>query len=313
MNIAGWRSREFYRQDGAFELTDQLREHTERRSSATDEAVRRLQQLRGIVHGTVDDPVAQKTKYDHLEHTPMAWVRETTGSNTAQFEGSALRLYTAGSVSELWQLMKSCDEADRCLYEIIRTDEPCHLYFDLEFQKDVNPGHNGAQLVDKLVELVQRYIRCARIASSGISDRGSSSSKQCGLFACRLMRLSVEVGPDHIVETDSSTATKWSRHLLVHIPGHAFLSSSEVGAFVQHLLADPAASQLLVQTSKGTTGSFIDTAVYSRCAAARTGPCRRLFRDPQDPSCCLSPQVHRLLQKCPQRGSGGCRHVQLRF
>ena len=32
---------------------------------------------------------------------------------------------------------------DRTLYEIIRPDFPCRLYFDIEFDKRINPGRDG--------------------------------------------------------------------------------------------------------------------------------------------------------------------------
>ena len=49
----------------------------------------------------------------------------------------------------------------------------------------------------------------------------------------------VEVSPTHTLETDSTTPAKFSRHLLVRVPGVAFVDNRAAGAFVARLLAFP--------------------------------------------------------------------------
>jgi hypothetical protein len=36
---------------------------------------------------------------------------------------------------------------------------PCHLYFDLECAKPLNPGHEGSSAVDKLLHLVAEQLQ----------------------------------------------------------------------------------------------------------------------------------------------------------
>lgn len=81
--------------------------------------------------------------------------------------------------------------------------------------------------------------------------------------SCRRLRLP-EVPDEQIYETDSSTEAKWSRHLVVRVPGHSFASNFEVSVFVRRVLADGQADQLLVLDEKGAHVSFVDMAVYSR-------------------------------------------------
>ena len=76
-----------------------------------------------------------------------------------------------------------------------------------------------------------------------------------------------QVTHEQVFETDSSTDTKWSRHLLVRIPGYAFASNAEVGAFVRRMLASSDAAKLNVLDEKGERVVFVDMAVYSRCGA----------------------------------------------
>ncbi len=52
-------------------------------------------------------------------------------------------------------------------------------------------------------------------------------------------RFDTELKEGCIVELDSSTPAKFSRHVIVRIPGAAFLSNFHVGAFVKELCEPP--------------------------------------------------------------------------
>lgn len=72
------------------------------------------------------------------------------------------------------------------------------------------------------------------------------------------------IEPDRdVLELDSSTAAKFSRHLVVDVPGAAVQSNVVVGDLLSRCLDDPA---LLVR--KDGAGEelvpFVDMAVYSR-------------------------------------------------
>ncbi|KAI9123292.1 hypothetical protein K1719_006181 [Acacia pycnantha] len=50
-------------------------------------------------------------------------------------------------------------------YEVIKEGLPCHLYFDLEFNKRVNPGKDGYEMVDLLISVIlealnEKYFIC---------------------------------------------------------------------------------------------------------------------------------------------------------
>ena len=52
-------------------------------------------------------------------------------------------------------------------------------------------------------------------------------------------RFDVQLEDSWIIELDSSTPAKFSRHLVIRIPGAAFQSNFHVGAFVKDLCGAP--------------------------------------------------------------------------
>ncbi len=43
--------------------------------------------------------------------------------------------------------------------QVIPADTPCHLYFDLEYVLECNPGIDGAALTELLLNLVAKQLR----------------------------------------------------------------------------------------------------------------------------------------------------------
>ena len=95
------------------------------------------------------------------------------------------------------------------------------------------------------------------------------------------------MAPEWVVELDSSTPAKFSRHLLVRVPGAAFASNFHAGAFVQSLLdpqpcADPQPAVELKQLLAGDERPACDAIAVaagpngsagSLDGAAVAGPC----------------------------------------
>lgn len=105
----------------------------------------------------------------------------------------------------------------------------CRLYFDLEYKTGLNPEADGDAMVEVFKEVVLEFL----------------ASRYKGLV----------VRQHHVIDLESSTATKFSRHLVVHTPDAAFENVHHVGAFVAALRdeivsraagGDEAASSLLV-------------------------------------------------------------------
>ncbi|XP_054811773.1 uncharacterized protein LOC129312981 isoform X2 [Prosopis cineraria] len=118
---------------------------------------------------------------------------------------SGQRRFLVSTYTEFWRRYKNMDSKLRHHYEVIQEGLPCHIYFDLEFNKRVNPGKNGDDMVDLLILVVLEALNEKYFISGD---------------------------PEWIVELDSSTDEKFSRHLIIRIPKSAFKDNSHAGAFV---------------------------------------------------------------------------------
>jgi hypothetical protein len=157
----------------------------------------------------------------------------------------------------------------RHLYEIIRESYPCRLYFDLEFSLTENPALDGEALTKKWVHLVLWKL---------------------------YEYFSLLVSFHDVIDLDSSTETKFSRHITIIIKdsirgsiSHSssssdeilFLNNIEVGAFVfaviNDILIDNGQStqprrgfeDLWVQKDGKRETCFVDLGVYTKNRAFR--------------------------------------------
>ncbi|KAK9792264.1 hypothetical protein WJX73_002212 [Symbiochloris irregularis] len=150
------------------------------------------------------------------------------------------RSFVAAAYPALWQRYKNAQE--RHFYEVIQEGHPCHLYFDLEFNRDCNATVDGDALVACLLTLVAEGFR---------------------------HNWGVEMQDDDVIELESSTQSKFSRHIIIPLQGVAFADNSVVGSFVSQLLSKAQSGGLRVLKEAARDGhrvhtTFVDTAVYSR-------------------------------------------------
>lgn len=243
-----------------------------------------------------------------LAQNVRTWVQEKAGKDKHGGPDYVLRLYTAASVDRFWRHSESLPPAQRHCYELLREGQQCNLYFDLEYAKALNPGFDGDSAVLTLLVIVRDLARCAS-AILGARQRTYPSASRPNMFppsklllhcnlssrmlsvlhvvplfggrvahklseveACRAL-WDIHIADSDVLESDSSTETKWSRHLTVRLPGHAFASSVAVGVFVKdHVLRHTLAEQLLVAAptmgADSVQTSTVDDAVYTKCAAS---------------------------------------------
>lgn len=135
----------------------------------------------------------------------------------------------------------------RHVYEVLREGRPCHAYFDLEFSRAANPAADGDAMVDAVVAafLAEAAPLAGREAATGAE----------------------------VYESDSSTDAKFSRHLVIRLPGVAWASTGAMGALARALLSRDSASSLAVLKppprnappgAPPTRDSIVDTAVYTK-------------------------------------------------
>ncbi|KAI5657830.1 hypothetical protein M9H77_26623 [Catharanthus roseus] len=181
----------------------------------------------------------------------MKYVKKHTNARIFSYQDHAngQRRFLAATYEEFWKRYKNMNPKFRHHYEVIQEGLPCHLYFDLEFSKRDNARKNGDEMVGILLSVVFDALR---------------------------EKYSIEADHDCIVELDSSTEGKFSRHLIVRLPKAAFKDNSHAGAFVAELCSrintskekDDKFKNLFVSKYSSSAGRetqlFVDTAVYSR-------------------------------------------------
>ncbi|KAJ6370707.1 hypothetical protein OIU77_001253 [Salix suchowensis] len=128
-------------------------------------------------------------------------------------------------------------------------EQPKKKIFDLEFSRRHNAERNGDEMVDLLISVILE-----------------------ALFE----KYSIQGNRDWVVELDSSTAEKFSRHLIIRIPKTAFEDNTHAGAFVSEICSrihsargkDERFENMFVRKDSSSAEPpcqlFIDAAVYSR-------------------------------------------------
>ena len=120
------------------------------------------------------------------------------------------RRFAAAPATTFWLTYSKLEPSQQHWYEVIREGWPCHLYFDLEFQVADCPGWDGDLMVETLMNATQELLMA--------------------LFGLSLPRQS-------IFELDSTTASKFSRHLIITLDRIAWRNNKHVGAFVHRVMA----------------------------------------------------------------------------
>ncbi|CAF1626467.1 unnamed protein product [Didymodactylos carnosus] len=104
-----------------------------------------------------------KTKSHYHRQMSSALTRAATTYHVFPRLIDALKLRT----NEV-KLQPELDESFRSLpehrlrhsYEVICEDQPCKLYFDLEFSIESNPNLNGKELTTTFIQVLQHSLMC---------------------------------------------------------------------------------------------------------------------------------------------------------
>ncbi|XP_033174944.1 DNA-directed primase/polymerase protein [Bombus impatiens] len=144
----------------------------------------------------------------------------------------------------------------RCSYEIIPENQPCRLYLDLEYSIELNSEHDGPSMTNILIDIFCMYL---------------------------LKHWRIICNRYNVINLDSSTDEKFSRHVIFNIRDVAFRDNYHVGRLVKSIcmdILDYVSSKekqhdiltcfdrmqlegLIVETKKGKR-LFVDTAVYTK-------------------------------------------------
>ncbi|KAJ8752941.1 hypothetical protein K2173_008676 [Erythroxylum novogranatense] len=183
------------------------------------------------------------------QHEAMNFAKEHEQLRVFSYQDhhNGTRRFLVSTYKEFWRRYKNMDSKYRHHYEVIQEGLPCHLYFDLEFSKKENVGKDGDEMVDLLISVVLEALH---------------------------EKYSIIGNQDWVVELDSSTEEKFSRHLIIRVPKTAFKDNSHAGAFVSEICSrvltgrDGRFEKLFTAKDSSSLESsvqlFIDNAVYSR-------------------------------------------------
>eukprot|EP00240_Pyramimonas_obovata_P001887 CAMPEP_0118942450 /NCGR_PEP_ID=MMETSP1169-20130426/36159_1 /TAXON_ID=36882 /ORGANISM="Pyramimonas obovata, Strain CCMP722" /LENGTH=456 /DNA_ID=CAMNT_0006887467 /DNA_START=21 /DNA_END=1388 /DNA_ORIENTATION=- len=218
----------------------------EQRRKATHPAVLKfLAQVNAALTSSVDGGSARASLWKVFPRQEFAfqWADSQAGiecNRLAYFSfedhTSGTRKFLISSYEEFWRRYQQMPAEQRHHYEIIREGMPCHIFFDIEFVRPVNRSVDGGAAVTGLLELV-------REALEG--------------------RFQLSFSTEDVMHLDSSTEAKFSRHVVIRIPGAAFASAVQCGGFVKTLCAwaeerqdvDPRCAALFVRKEKGANPS----------------------------------------------------------
>jgi len=163
-----------------------------------------------------------------------------------EYDTSGKRKFIVASIDTFWRkyaaYRREAAGPPHC-YEVIREGAACKLYFDLEFHRRSNPNRDGDVMVDFMLDQTNILLR----------------ELYPGMLA------NVNLRHDNVIELESSTEKKFSRHII--IPQVTFRSNEDAGRFVKRLCRDcrKLNDVIEVQSEDGTAKTtFIDVGVYTK-------------------------------------------------
>ncbi|KAI7810523.1 DNA-directed primase/polymerase protein [Triplophysa rosa] len=154
----------------------------------------------------------------HIKQNVHIFSLEKEGSDAGQ------RIFLVTSYSELWHYYRTHRQSLMHCYEVILEGAVCKLYFDLEFDKPSNMHLDGKVMVAKLIQ-----------------------------YACEKLEevYGLHCSPKDILNLDSSTSEKFSRHLIFMLPNAAFKDNAHAGQFIHDILKP--ARNSIQKSNPGTT------------------------------------------------------------
>ncbi|CEF66632.1 DNA-directed primase/polymerase protein [Strongyloides ratti] len=115
-------------------------------------------------------------------------------------KSSGSRKYIITSLSKFTKWYLNTKSEIRNFYEIIPLDAPCRLYFDLEYSKEINPEADSKELFNNFCLTVKNFL---------------------------MSEYNIELNIDEtFLILESSTPTKFSKHVIIHLPEQKLFSSN---------------------------------------------------------------------------------------
>ncbi|KAK1174838.1 DNA-directed primase/polymerase protein [Acipenser oxyrinchus oxyrinchus] len=176
------------------------------------------------------------------------------------------RIYLVTTHTELWHYYKTYRQSLMHCYEVIPEGSVCKLYFDLEFHKPSNTSVDGKQMVSALIQYV---------------------SLQLDVF------YGIKCSVQDVLNLDSSTEEKFSRHLIFLLPNAAFKDNIHVGNFLNKIL-QPAFVKL--QRNGLVSESPVDDNEYPAVIETPSSSIGKMQSSAEDDLKCPQPKRHKSIE-----------------
>ena len=151
-------------------------------------------------------------------------------------DNNGRRNYVVCHPERFWILYDAKDVRERHAYEVIEQSDVCKLYFDLEFKRNLNVDTDSASLMRKFKALLVSHLK---------------------------ETFDLELSESNILDLDSSTDEKFSRHLIVD--DVVFKNNFHVGNYVRSFCSKfEEDKSVLVRLSEKDVGVFVDLGVYTK-------------------------------------------------
>jgi hypothetical protein len=117
------------------------------------------------------------------------------------------KVFYCSSYSQFWTYYNNLSEQERCFYETLLPNQLCHLYMDIEGICATNPNVKFEDLYKSLINELRMFLR---------------------LFLDSESQLNIG-----IIELDSSTSKKFSKHCIIKIQNCYFKNNYHCGALMR--------------------------------------------------------------------------------
>lgn len=153
---------------------------------------------------------------EEMHHIPLTFLPELWSMEPRIFAletSSGKRKYVVGNLGRFLQhYWRDTNPRSRHFYELIPEGTPCRLYFDLEYSKECNQisTQESEMLMTEFIDELCHEFRLVH---------DITMNRSC------------------VVDLDSSTEKKFSRHLIIHLPnGELFADTYSAGLFVKRFV-----------------------------------------------------------------------------
>ncbi|XP_063971964.1 DNA-directed primase/polymerase protein-like [Diachasmimorpha longicaudata] len=121
------------------------------------------------------------------------------------------RMFVVAHPEVYWYSFIKQQPEERCTYEVIPEGAPCWLYLDLEFEKSLNPDSNGPSMTKTLLEIILAFLK---------------------------KYWHLECTEKNVLNLDSTTCHKFSRHLIFCTKEVAFKHNIHAGRFIKNIIME---------------------------------------------------------------------------